>query len=63
MKPGWYDKYIAMNLADSVAGPIFKEYNELFGRYPKFLLDLSEEEQMSIIKRNIREEKERRKKE
>lgn len=57
-----YNKYVNMNLEDSIAGPIFREYKKLFGRYPPILLDLSIEKQQEIFKKEIKEEKEIRKK-
>lgn len=59
----YYNLYVEANLKDEIMGPVFKEYKELFNKYPPFYLDTTHEEKNELIKESIRKEKERRQKE
>ncbi len=56
-KKGFLERYIKKMLAQQDTKPIFEEYKKLFGKYPGYCLNVTDERRIEIIKKEISEAK------
>ncbi|EMK2851911.1 hypothetical protein ACHWNZ_002895 [Listeria monocytogenes] len=52
-----YKKWLESMMSTADGKRIFEKYKELYGKYPPFLLDITEKEQWNEIKQLIRDAK------